>query len=65
MGSSQNEVRKRETKAKGMQVLMIMRGVWARVVRWAEMAGLWGQQGAVGLAGAFNRGFVLAPYQKV
>ena len=37
----------------------------AREERLAEMAALSGPQGAVGRAGAFIRGYVLAPYQKV
>ncbi|HVE93334.1 MAG TPA: peptide chain release factor 2 [Acidimicrobiales bacterium] len=63
--SCQNERSQLQNKAKAMQVLMNKLAERNREERRAEMAALSGPQGAVGRAGAFIRGYVLAPYQKV
>ena len=63
--SCQNERSQLQNKARAMQVLVAKLIDRARAERAAELAALSGPQGQVSRAGAFIRGYVLAPYQKV
>ncbi len=63
--SCQNERSQLQNKNRAMQVLQAKLAERARQEREAEMAALSGPQGSVSRAGAFMRGYVLAPYQKV
>ena len=63
--SCQNERSQLQNKNRAMQVLQAKLAEKARQERAAELAALSGPQGSVSRAGAFMRGYVLAPYQKV
>jgi peptide chain release factor 2 len=63
--SCQNERSQLQNKNRAMQVLQAKLAERARQERAAELAALSGPQGSVSRAGAFMRGYVLAPYQKV
>ena len=63
--SCQNERSQLQNKNRAMQVLQAKLAEKARQEREAELAALSGPQGSVSRAGAFIRGYVLAPYQKV
>jgi len=63
--SCQNERSQLQNKNRAMQVLQAKLADRARQEREAELAALSGPQGSVSRAGAFMRGYVLAPYQKV
>ena len=63
--SCQNERSQLQIKNRAMQVLQAKLADRARQEREAELAALGGPQGSVSRAGAFMRGYVLAPYQKV
>src|SRR6516165_10169029 len=63
--SVQNERSQHQNKAKAMQILGAKLAERQREERRAELAALAGPQGQVSRAGAFIRGYVLAPYQKV
>jgi peptide chain release factor 2 len=63
--SCQNERSQLQNKNRAMQVLQAKLADRARQEREAELAALSGPQGSVSRAGAFIRGYVLAPYQKV
>ena len=63
--SCQNERSQLQNKNRAMQVLQAKLAEKARQEREAELAALSGPQGSVSRAGAFMRGYVLAPYQKV
>ena len=63
--SCQNERSQLQNKNRAMQVLQAKLAERARQEREAELAALSGPQGSVSRAGAFIRGYVLAPYQKV
>jgi len=61
----QNERSQIQNKARAMQVLAAKLAERQREERAAQMAALSGPQGQVSRAGAFIRGYVLAPYQLV
>ncbi|HVT78818.1 MAG TPA: peptide chain release factor 2 [Acidimicrobiales bacterium] len=63
--SCQNERSQLQNKNRAMQVLQAKLAERARQERAAELAAMSGSQGSVSRAGAFMRGYVLAPYQKV
>jgi peptide chain release factor 2 len=63
--SVQNERSQHQNKAKAMQILGAKLAELQREERRAELAALAGPQGQVSRAGAFIRGYVMAPYQKV
>ncbi len=63
--SVQNERSQHQNKAKAMQILGAKLAELQREERRAELAALAGPQGRVSRAGAFIRGYVMAPYQKV
>jgi peptide chain release factor 2 len=63
--SCQNERSQLQNKNRAMQVLQAKLAERARQEREAELAALSGPQGSVSRAGAFIRGYVLNPYQKV
>lgn len=63
--SVQNERSQHQNKAKAMQILAAKLAERQREERRAELAALSGPQGQVSRAGAFIRGYVVAPYQKV
>ena len=61
----QNERSQIQNKARAMQVLAAKLAERQRQERAAQMAALSGPQGQVSRAGAFIRGYVMAPYQLV
>ncbi|MDP1795557.1 MAG: peptide chain release factor 2 [Acidimicrobiales bacterium] len=63
--SCQNERSQLQNKNRAMQALQAKLAERARQEREAEMAALSGPQSSVSRAGAFMRGYVLNPYQKV
>jgi peptide chain release factor 2 len=63
--SCQNERSQLQNKNRAMQVLRAKLAERARQEREAELLAMSGSQGSVSRAGAFIRGYVLAPYQKV
>jgi peptide chain release factor 2 len=63
--SCQNERSQLQNKNRAMQVLKAKIADRQRQEREAELAAIGGPQGSVSRAGAFMRGYVLAPYQKV
>jgi peptide chain release factor 2 len=63
--SCQNERSQLQNKNRAMQVLKAKIAERQRQERAAELAAIGGPQGSVSRAGAFMRGYVLAPYQKV
>jgi peptide chain release factor 2 len=65
VASCQNERSQLQNKNRAMQVLVAKLADRARREREAELAAIAGPQGSVSRAGAFMRGYVLAPYQKV
>ncbi|MEY2471307.1 MAG: peptide chain release factor 2 [Actinomycetota bacterium] len=65
VASCQNERSQLQNKNRAMQVLVAKLAERARQEREAELAAIAGPQGSVSRAGAFMRGYVLAPYQKV
>jgi peptide chain release factor 2 len=65
VASCQNERSQLQNKNRAMQVLQAKLAERARQEREAELAAIAGPQGSVSRAGAFMRGYVLAPYQKV
>ena len=65
VSSCQNERSQLQNKNRAMQVLKAKLAERARQEREAELAAISGPQGSVSRAGAFMRGYVLAPYQKV